>query len=174
MILCNLCAKHQATIYFKGVVHDQTIKLHLCESCAKKKGMMMPFGAAIHSLSEMVMNLASGATAPRRVQSSACDHCGLTFAEFQQTSQVGCPTCYKAFAPVIGPLLERIQGSRQHVGKTARGAKSDVSLQDLAQLKLELQEAIKVEAYEKAAALRDQIHAAEKRLKQTQTGGEAR
>ena len=166
MILCNLCAKHQATIYFKGVVNDQMVKLHLCESCAKKKGMIHPIGQSILSLGDMVAALATLRKAEPPALLPSCKKCGLTYVEFKKSSQLGCSACYLAFSSFLGPLLERIHGSRQHVGKTLqRGAPEVNSLQELARLKVELRDAIQQEAYENAAALRDHIRALEEQLK---------
>jgi protein arginine kinase activator len=165
-MICNLCGSENATIYFKGVVHDQTVKLHLCDACAKKKGLVFPFGASTFSLGDMVHQLASAVnlnTQPSRVD---CTACGTTYAEFQQTGQLGCGRCYATFAPVLGPLFRRIQGHDTHVGKIARQTvRVENPMQNLARLKVELQEAVKNEAYEQAAVLRDQIQTVEKQLK---------
>jgi protein arginine kinase activator len=166
MILCNFCAKHTASVYFKGIVNDLTVKLHLCETCAKKKGMVFPFGQATLSLGEMVAGLAATLGLENSSEAQAgCSKCGLPYTEFKATSQLGCSECYKAFAPVIGPLLERIQGSTQHVGKTFNHSIRHVNLmQELARLKLELHDAIEHEAYEQAALIRDQIREVERKL----------
>lgn len=172
MILCNGCAKHSATIYFKGIVNGQMIKLHLCESCAKKKGMVFPFAKSTFSLGDMVADLAKASKARSSVVNTFCRRCGLTYAEFQQTSQLGCGRCYETFASVLEPLLLRIHGSTQHIGKTQRRTvRLPAPPQELARLKLELQDAIRREAYEKAALLRDQIRQMEERL--TRQTGEA-
>ena len=36
---CDLCGKSEATVHLTEVVDKQTRELHLCESCAKKKGI---------------------------------------------------------------------------------------------------------------------------------------
>jgi protein arginine kinase activator len=165
-MICNLCGKHHATIYFKGMVNDQTLKLHLCESCAKKKGLVFPFGKSIAPLSDMLSSLAKVSAQGSVLFGTRCEGCGLTYAEFKQTSQLGCSRCYATFAPLIGPLLQRIHGSSQHVGKTSRvTVRALQPVQELAHLKLELREAVKKEAYEEAARLRDQIRQIEHRVK---------
>lgn len=47
-----------------------------------------------------------------------CDKCGTTLSAFYQTGMLGCPQCYKVFTKEIIPLLNKIQGSNFHVGKT--------------------------------------------------------
>jgi len=164
-MLCTLCAKHQATQYFKGIVNNQPLKLRLCNACAKKRGLAAPLGEAIFSLGDLVSALAAALSRGRLSAAAACQACGTTYAEFQRTSQLGCARCYKVFAPLIGPLLQRIQGGAQHIGKVAQsGLDRSSFLKNLAQKKLELQQAVAREAYEQAAHLRDQIRDIESRL----------
>jgi len=164
---CNLCGKSNATIYFKGIVNNQTVKLHLCESCAKKKGMTFPFGKSIFSLGEMIANLAQGSPMGSAFFGTSCKGCGLTYAEFKETSQLGCSQCYTTFSSLIGPLLKQIHGSTQHIGKTyRRTVRMGSNMEELARLKVELREAIKAEAFEKAAQLRDEIQTLERTMTQ--------
>lgn len=173
-MLCNLCGKHQATIYFKGIVNNQTIKLHLCESCAKKKGMVFPFGKSIFSLGEMAAHLAASIPTGSTLLGTVCKKCGLTYVEFKQTSQLGCSQCYTTFGPVLEPLLKQIHGSTQHVGKAyRRTVRTGSRMQELARLKCELREAVQKEAYEQAAALRDRIQQLEKEMTMPSTSGGA-
>lgn len=165
--VCEICLKNNATIYFKGLVNNQTIKMHLCEDCAKKKGMIFPFGKSISSLEDMVSALVNGIPLLGNTPQPSCPLCGLTFTEFQQTSQLGCGQCYATFAPILGPLLHRIHGSSQHMGKRyTRTVRSLSSTQELARMKLELKEAVAKEHFEEAAGLRDQIQNLERALTQ--------
>ncbi len=172
-MLCNLCGKHNASIYFKGIVNNQTIKLHLCESCAKKKGMIFPFGKSVASLGNMVANLAQASSMGSTLFGTTCKKCGLSYAEFKQTSQMGCSQCYATFSPLIGPLLKQIHGSTQHVGKTSRRTvRLGSNMEELARVKLELREAVKNEAFEKAAELRDAAQKLERQMTQSNVSGE--
>jgi len=171
-MICNLCGKHNATIYFKGIVNNQTIKLHLCESCAKKKGMVFPFGKSIFSLGDVVANLANASKAETALFGAICRGCGLSYAEFKETSQLGCSQCYTTFSSLIGPLLKQIHGSTQHMGKTyRRTVRMGSRMEELARLKLELREAVQGEKFEKAAELRDQIHDLEHTMTQPKPAG---
>lgn len=166
LMTCHLCGKANATIYFKGIVNEQTIKMHLCESCAKKKGMMFPFGKEALSLGDMVATLAASTNLGGALLGLTCKGCGLNYAEFKQTSQFGCSQCYATFASLVGPLVKKIQGSTQHIGKTyRRTVRSGSAIQELTQLKLELRNAVAREAFEDAARLRDQIQALEKSMR---------
>lgn len=166
-MICELCGKHNATVYFKGMINDQAIKMHVCEACAKKKGLMFPFGKSAQSLGQMISNLAATANLGGALLGLTCKTCGLNYAEFRQTSEFGCSQCYATFAQLIAPLLKKIQGSTQHIGKTYKRAVRTTSVvQELARLKLELRDAIGKEAYEEAARLRDQIQQLERSVGQ--------
>lgn len=161
-MLCQFCGKHNATISFKGIVNNQTIKWNLCESCARKNGLMFPFGKSVLSLGEMVSDLAHRSKTARRTLSLQCPLCGLSYTELKQSSQFGCSQCYDTFASLVGPLLKQIHGSAQHVGKTyKRTVRPGSVMEELSELKLELREALKDERYENAAQLRDQIRTLE-------------
>ena len=110
-MLCNLCGKHHATIYFKGIANNQAIKLHLCESCAKKKGMVFPFGKSVSSLGDMVSNLANASKMGTSLFGTVCKGCGLSYAEYKETSQLGCSQCYTTFSSLIGPVVKQIHGT---------------------------------------------------------------
>ena len=68
----------------------------------------------------------------------------------------GCQECYKYFSKELDPILRRIQGNIQHRGKVPAGAGTGLHRQQqIARLKEELQRAVELEAYERAAELRD-------------------
>ena len=57
------------------------------------------------------------------------------------------------------PLLEKMHGSVQHVGKVpSRAGKELIKKNELMQLRNELNKAVEKEDYEKAAELRDRIY----------------
>ena len=60
----------------------------------------------------------------------ACKKCNYRLSEFYRTGMLGCPDCYKAFAPEIRAALDDIQGAARHVGKTPRFSGVDKQLLD--------------------------------------------
>ena len=63
------------------------------------------------------------------------------------------------------PTLRRVHGDSRHVGKVpARGGEKVMVKKKIEGLKYQLQKAIGVEDYEKAAEIRDEIKDAEKML----------
>jgi len=168
-MICNICGKHPATVYFKGMVNNQTLKMHICDTCANKKGVLFPLGKTGFSLGDLVANLSSAMT--NRPNPSLlgvfCKKCRMTYAEFKLSGQLGCSNCYVAFASVLGPMLGQIHNSTQHIGKTyKKTVRPTPPVQELARLRMELRESIQHEAFEQAAMLRDQIQQLEHQIKQ--------
>ncbi len=166
-MVCDVCSKNPATVHLTEIVDDQMTELHLCEPCARQKSEQMEsqFG-----LSDLLAGLADfEKKAPDKEEVSLkCKSCGLTYADFKKIGRLGCSECYASFRKYLAPLLKRIHGSCQHVGKcpsqvkAAAGVKQtkkeDVSLPEL---KEKLQNAIAEENFEEAARLRDQIRGLE-------------
>jgi protein arginine kinase activator len=93
----------------------------------------------------------------------ACPICGITFAKFRETGRLGCPNDYEIFRTELKPLLENIHGNLRHVGKVPRRLPIDTRRQtELIKLRQEIQQAVAIEDYERAAQLRDQIDSLEK------------
>ena len=91
---------------------------------------------------------------------------------FKKIGRLGCAQCYVAFKASLAPLLKRIHGSTQHIGKSpspvaAKELKITTKLQeDLEAVKSALQKAVKNEEFEEAASLRDKIKFLEKKMKE--------
>lgn len=112
-------------------------------------------------------------------KASVCPTCGATYAEFRQSGLLGCAECYRVFEPQLGPLLERAhEGGTHHVGKVPRraltGARESAASSGkppaeavlggpeqragkAAALRKQLDEAVRAEQYERAAAIRDEL-----------------
>jgi protein arginine kinase activator len=86
-------------------------------------------------------------------KNKVCHTCGMSLSEVQSKGQLGCPQCYEVFGPELQYFFTKAQGGTEHVGKHPRQEESDL----LATLEEFLDESIKKEDYEQAAALRDQI-----------------
>ena len=159
-MLCDVCGKNPATVHLTEIIDEQMNELHLCEDCARTKSQAMEqqFG-----LSDLLAGMADfeKPNKDEEIVSLKCPSCSLSYADFKKIGRLGCGECYNVFRSYLAPLLKRIHGSNQHVGKTLGKAKSSAkvvkkksSLQDL---KAQLQKAISDEAFEEAARLRDQI-----------------
>ena len=186
-MLCNNCKVNQATVHLTEIVDEEMTELHLCEDCAREKSATMEqhFG-----LSDLLAGLADlGTQFGTEAESKAvCPNCALTYDDFKRIGRLGCSECYGAFEKSLSGLLKRIQGSSQHVGKApiasgvvagspsapaahppsvpsaplSRGERAKDALQELRE---KLQKAVREEAFEEAAKLRDKIRELEKKTK---------
>jgi protein arginine kinase activator len=160
--------ENEATVHLTEIREGKKHEMHLCERCASEKGLP---GKANFSISDLLHGIASQAQSQaqkaKRTREAACPVCGATLSQFQSSGRFGCPECYTTFKEDVQGLVEKIHDSSQHVGKVPRRISSEISLQkDVRQLQLDLKKAVKREDYEKAAAIRDQIHQLEEQIKQ--------
>ncbi|MCM8796596.1 MAG: UvrB/UvrC motif-containing protein [Candidatus Omnitrophica bacterium] len=164
-MLCDICGKNQATVHLTEIVDEQMNELHLCEECARKKSIEMEqqFG-----LSDLLAGMAEFEKPGSEVEGAAtakCPNCGLTYADFKKIGRLGCGECYVVFKRYLAPLLKRIHGSLNHIGKgpAVKGRRMSKKKAELEELRSKLQAAIAREAFEEAARLRDQIKELEKK-----------
>ena len=179
-MLCDECGKNKATVHLTEIVNELITKLNLCESCAKLKGAEVEqhFGIAdlLSALSDTEQQqqaaaVAAGAPASSGTSKNKCPKCGLAYEDFKRVGRLGCAECYKVFRASLVPLLKRIHGSSQHIGKSPNPQAVDEMKtvhkrqEELETAKQGLQKAIRNEEFEEAAAFRDKIKFLEKKLK---------
>jgi len=162
-MLCDICGKNPATVHLTEIIDDQMNELHLCEECARQKSEQMEqqFG-----LGDLLAGLTEFEKPGKETEaiSVKCPNCGLTYADFKKVGRLGCGECYTAFRKYLGPLLKRIHGSNQHIGKSPLKAVKVLKKKiDLEELRHSMQKAIEAEAFEEAARLRDEIRELEKK-----------
>jgi len=162
-MLCDLCGKNQATVHLTEIIDDQMSELHLCEECAHKKSMQMEqqFG-----LSDLLAGLAEFGKPEETVEAASikCSNCGLSYQDFKRVGRLGCGECYSSFKKYLMPLLKKIHGSTQHLGKSPYKVVTRPKKKvELTELRLSLQRAIEKEEFEEAARLRDKIRELEKK-----------
>ena len=170
---CDECGKNKATVHLTEIINDQITKLNLCETCAKEKGsdVEQHFGIG-DLLSALSDTHAPSATAEAPAMKGRCGQCGLTYDDFKKIGRLGCGECYTVFKLSLVPLLKRIHGSNQHLGKSLNPQSltdqkvSSKLHEELEMVKQELSKAIKKEEFEEAAALRDKIKFIEKKMKE--------
>ncbi|MFH0910016.1 MAG: UvrB/UvrC motif-containing protein [Planctomycetota bacterium] len=154
MFICEICKKNPATVHLTDIHNNEKKELHLCQSCAEQKGITFQNSFSLP-------DLLAGLTRQRELRNTPgpiCKECGLSYRDFQTRGRLGCPQDYKAFAEEIEPMLERIHGRVQHVGKTPAAAGRTSGQQNLMTLMRQMRTAVEREDYEKAAALRDEIN----------------
>lgn len=181
-MLCESCGEKPATVHVTQIVHpDQVegakaaapgeapdtdpsaspgtnvVERHLCEACSMSANLPHP-PVIKKSVTEIWKLLQASATQGRKEGGLACPDCGMTLMEFRQKGRLGCPKDYEVFTAQLRDLLERIHGATRHVGRLP--GLDDESLAQrsrVADLQAKLASAIRDEAYEDAAALRDEL-----------------
>ena len=160
-MLCDVCGKNPATVHLTEIIDEQMNELHLCEDCARHKSAAMEQQFGLSDLLAGMADFEKPSGKEEEMIAIRCPSCGLTYADFKKIGRLGCGECFNVFRKYLAPLLKRIHGSNQHIGKNP--AKTKVSPKPykkkagLTELKNQLQKAIKEEAFEEAARLRDQI-----------------
>ena len=164
-MLCEVCKKEEANIHFTTVINGEVTKMNICESCAEEKGIGgISFSKGVLSgfqdfaVGELLAELKDFEIASGE-EKLKCTNCGLSYHDFKRIGRLGCSECYKAFRADLIPLLNRIHGESEHRGKMPSQFNKR---KELFSLQKELQEAIAIEEYERAAHLRDKIRAIKK------------
>lgn len=166
-MLCDICGKSQATVHLTEIINNQMTELHLCEKCARQKGMEMEqnFGLAdlLSGLSDLNMKLDVETKTVEK-----CPNCGMKYNDFRKIGRLGCSECYTTFRKYLLPLLKRIHSSTKHTGgrpiKLTKPIKTKYKAQDeISILKEKLHKAIQEENFEEAAKLRDKMRELERK-----------
>ena len=187
-MLCQNCHKNEATIHVQQIVDGHIQAYHLCEECAAKQGAGSD--AQDFNLAEVLFDIAGKVaetvgthlhgenTASGEEECPACPECGWNLQQFRKTGYLGCPGCYKNFAPQVENLLKNMHRGTRHLGKIPLSAGAgqrkghEIALlkRELEQLKKELNEKVRREEYEDAAVLRDRIEDLNRRIRENAGG----
>jgi protein arginine kinase activator len=151
MNLCEECGLRSANVHVTQIVDNEAQSFHLCEACARERGISI-------SIDEAAMEAAPPSPAPAEPDRE-CPSCRMKLSEFRSRGRLGCPGCYKEFEREIEDLLLQSHGSTEHKGKMyGRGSGDGPGVTDVSHLRTELETAIRNEEFERAATLRDAIH----------------
>ncbi len=163
-MLCDICGKRPATVHLTEIINGKVKEVHLCEECARKKSEQLQVQFNIADFLYDFVNASSLET--EKQEKEICPNCGLSYLDFKKQGKFGCSRCYDVFKPKILPLLQKIHGSIQHRGKypSIKEYRHLSLRQKIESLKKYLARAVKLEEYEEAARLRDQIRELEKKI----------
>ena len=159
---CQICEMQPATHKFNVTKNGEKQELHLCEDCARFKGLIKSDSDEESNLAAFFKKASSNILGEdpddnKNAKELECSTCHLTLSQFQKNGVMGCSECYTVFQDELGELLKRIHGSNKHIGSRPRPLRVIANAPDLAALKKELHEAIGQENYERAADYRDLI-----------------
>ncbi len=171
-MLCDECGKNPAIFSVTITSGGDVSNRHLCSECMKKMESSLTQGN-IHSFLSSILSML--APAQDQDDQPVCSHCGLRYSDFERTGRLGCAGCYQDFQKELGPMLQRIHGSSQHVGRTpAHAAPAEMDTEPeqeaiptaqellkerIEELRQKMDEAVAVENFEAAAQYRDEMRA---------------
>jgi protein arginine kinase activator len=168
-MICESCHQNLATVHLTEIVQKYKKETHLCEECARSRGV--PYKAPMTAAAAMSEKPLAAKKAETALVGAApvppelavpCATCGMSFKDFRESGRLGCPGCYTAFEKGLKPLLEKIHGATQHTGRVPNRVGSRVERQRLVSAyQKDLSVAVEREEYERAAELRDKIRALE-------------
>jgi len=161
-MLCDQCHEQDAVLNLTQLVENAVTQLHLCEKCAAARGIETTVSMPKHPLGDFLQAVQQQAL---EVPGDAvrCAYCGTSLRDFRASGRLGCAQCYGAFEQSLRDLLRRVHGSAKHVGRRYDVPNPTLLERDasLGELRERLQQAIRSEEFETAAALRDQIRTLE-------------
>lgn len=173
-MLCEKCNKNTANVHFVKIINGVKQEMNICEKCAKDldgvnfvadKSVDSPF--YFQSLISGIMDYIGQTSKDTTDTQVTCSNCGMTYSEFKKNGLMGCSECYKEFNSTVVPVIKRVQGNVEHVGKVPNKAgKGLVDRKNLMKLKEELQRCILEEEYERAAEIRDEIKALQQKMEE--------
>lgn len=162
-MVCDTCRERDAVVHLTQIVEAVVSQVHLCEQCAAARGIETTVSTAPkHPLGDFLQAVQQQA-AQMPGDASRCSYCGTSLRDFRASGRLGCAQCYGAFEQSLRELLKRVQGSTRHEGWRHDAADPDFVAREatLEVLRTRLSRAIEGEAFEEAAALRDQIRGLE-------------
>lgn len=171
---CEICGENSAVVHIQQIIGEDVFDLHLCEVCAKDKGISSKADKIELTLSEILTGLLDNEemTATERA-ALECRKCGKKYDDFRKEGTLGCVDCYNTFGLEIKTLLKNMGGSIKHTGKYPAKLKMFKTLLiDKEVLKQNLKDAVKNENYEEAAALRDRLSEIESSSPEVPSRGE--
>ena len=189
-MLCDNCKRNEATIIIKEIHNGKAESINLCAECARLKEQQGELGSLGFNLAEVLFDLGKltkalkpGAKTPEvevpsEVAQAVCPHCGWSAEKIRENEGLlGCPECYRTFAPLVEGAVARIQRGLVHLGKRPSGVGTGGAVAmrlEVERLQRELKELIKREEYEAAAVTRDRIAALKSELAASEAAEESK
>lgn len=158
---CQKCGANNANTHVKTIVNGEFKEYDLCSECAHKLGYTNVFADMENDFSNLLGSFFTNVL-PARTQATRCEFCGSSYPEIARTGQVGCAHCYELFAEQLYPSIRRMHGNTTHCGKNSGKAVGQqpakpTKEETVADLRQQLDAAVKEQNFERAAQLRDRI-----------------
>jgi len=167
-MLCEICGKVEASVTYTEIVDGNVKEYHLCEECAREKGVEKTKFSIIDLIAGMAGTLEKDGKKDSNIR---CPCCGLSFASFRKNGKLGCTKCYETFMDELILLFRKIHGSTKHIGKMITKDEDVLRIKsELKKLDNELKKAVASEEFEDAAKIRDRMKAYEFVIKMKKKG----
>ncbi|MDE6356436.1 MAG: hypothetical protein K2L67_04245 [Clostridia bacterium] len=153
-MLCQHCKKNTATYNKIVIVGDKKFESHLCEAC-----YVSMFGE-LNSKGDILGEM----TADAFMRTERCPVCGTTFYDYEQTGLLGCASCYDVFKSRLLPVINRIHGKTEHVGKVGSNNDELGLHHRLKALQGQLEKALREKRFNDADELNRRIYEISKKL----------
>lgn len=177
-MLCEKCKIREANVFYTEIIDgEQNEERHLCSQCAKEMdfGQYSGIFGRDFNFSKILSEILGGVfnnEEKKECGQIVCPTCKTSYDDFVKNSRFGCKDCFEVFNLLINDSIKQIQGSGTHVGKVPKNRYQsrmqpkfkaggfyiiNEEERKIDSLRHELEEAVKMEDYEKAAIIRDRI-----------------
>ncbi len=167
-MLCQKCHQKPATARYIEVVEGRAVEQHVCVDCLAK---YLQGGPEAFTLNEVKPRLREpGARMetrpPQRRARQTCPACNTALSVIMEKKTVGCAECYRHFHDTVEEILNRLQPDTRHQGRGRVRDDARARLRtELRNKRALLRSVLKMEDYEQAAVLRDEIRRLEAGLR---------
>ena len=172
-MICERCGKEEASVHLTRIINGKKEEIHLCEKCAKNSSQLnkdennLSFQSLLSGMLNHNLSIQNSSIFNNNYNDLTCDNCGMTYQEFTQKGLFGCEKCFGAFNEKLDSLFKRIHGNLLHAGKRPISIQQKLETEsEINELKDEMQIAVDKENFEKAAEIRDKIHAIKENIEE--------
>ena len=164
-MLCERCHKRLATLRYSEVVNGKAAVRNICRRCLEEIQGDAGAGFEVQGAPTARHRRAAAASEEHPIATTSerqCPSCGMPLEDVLKTGQIGCNVCYETFSEPLESLIRGVHTAMRHRGKMPRiDSARDRKRAELQSKRALLRSALKMENYEEAAVLRDQIKALE-------------
>jgi len=175
ILICENCKERPASVIIKKGNTGESVEQHLCEKCAFQS-QTFHFDPNQEPLSiQQFLSQWFGTAEPFKTEQQArvnkfdgieCPGCQLTFSKFLDIGKFGCATCYDTFRQHLPNVFGKLHsGHATHTGKIPVSFNRVYAIKrKVEEVRAKMQDAVKEERFEEAAALRDEANELQKQL----------
>lgn len=170
-MLCQNCNQKPASIHITQITNGEKKEMHLCEQCSVLQdtyNISFNFPSFIANFLDLGDYSQQSSEINENTNNlCVCPACGMDYDTFKKYGKFGCRVCYHTFRSHINPMIKKLHGKDQHIGKLVKHGGENLRLErELAELNAKLTKAVELEEYEDAAIYRDKIKAIKKTIEE--------